>query len=223
MQTIKAWHFVGETLRDGRPVPKDGVWLKHDGRMVMCHSGLHASLEPFDALIYAPGNTLCLVECAGKIIYGENNHKDKLICSERKIIVRMDAEPLLRYFARMQALLLTHLWDTPDVVLEYLMTGREESRSAASAANYAASVANYAASVANYAASVAYYAASAAYSAASSAASAASAAYYAASAAYSAANYTAYSAANYTAYSAAKNKQQLDFNTLVYQSFEDWL
>ena len=30
---------------------------------------------------------------------------------------------MLRYFARMQALSVIHLWDAPDVVLDYLMTG----------------------------------------------------------------------------------------------------
>jgi hypothetical protein len=50
-----AWHFVADTLRDGRPVPKDGVWLEHTGYVRMCETGLHASLQPFDALQFAPG------------------------------------------------------------------------------------------------------------------------------------------------------------------------
>ena len=46
MDNIFAFHFVGDTLRDGRPIPSDGEWLTHDGPVVMCISGLHASLEP---------------------------------------------------------------------------------------------------------------------------------------------------------------------------------
>ena len=44
-----AWHFVGRTLRDGRPVPADGVELRHDGPVVMRVSGLHASVRAIDA------------------------------------------------------------------------------------------------------------------------------------------------------------------------------
>ena len=128
---MKAWHFVGETLRDGRPVPADGVVLKHDGPLVMCESGLHFSKHPFDALYYAPGATLCLVECGGTIVEGTGNHKDKGVCSERTIIARMDATDLLRYFVRMQALSVIHLWDAPQIVCDYLMTGDESIRAAA--------------------------------------------------------------------------------------------
>ena len=125
---IYAWHFVGKTLRDGRPVPKDGKPLIYTGPLVMCQSGLHASRQPFDALQYAPGNTLCYVKCEGAVI----EHDDKLVCSQRTIIARVDAEEMLRYFARMQALSVVHLWDAPDVVLDYLMTS--EQRGAATAA-----------------------------------------------------------------------------------------
>src|SRR3990167_2376020 len=100
IRPLRAYHFVGSTLRDGRPVPADGVWLEHKGPLVMCESGLHFSKEPLDALKYAPGETLCLVEIGGKIVH----YTDKGICSRRKIIARMDATELLHYYARMQAL-----------------------------------------------------------------------------------------------------------------------
>jgi hypothetical protein len=129
LKTIQGWHFVNGTLRDGRPIPNDGEVLRYTGPLVMCESGLHASKEPFDALQYAPGPTLCLVNCAGEIVEGD----DKLICTERTIIARMDATDLMRYFARMQALSVIHLWDTEpkDVVLDFLMTGDESLRAAA--------------------------------------------------------------------------------------------
>src|SRR4026209_1759419 len=85
---IRAWHFVGPKLRDGSPIPKDGEWLTYTSPLIMCESGLHASKEPFNALQYAPGNTLCLVDCAGKVIKGG----DKLVCSRRRIVARMDFE-----------------------------------------------------------------------------------------------------------------------------------
>lgn len=34
--TIKAWHFVGDTLRDGSPIPADGEWLEIDGPVELC-------------------------------------------------------------------------------------------------------------------------------------------------------------------------------------------
>ena len=122
-----AWHFVGKTLRNGAPIPPDGEWLEHDGKIIMCQSGLHASVHPFDALKYAPGTTLCIVEVDGTII----NDDDKLVASRRRIIARRDATTMLREFARTQALSVIHLWDAPDVVRQYLTTGDETLRAAA--------------------------------------------------------------------------------------------
>jgi hypothetical protein len=132
-----AWHFVGNILRDGSPIPADGVMLRHTGPVVPCESGLHASVHPFDALAYAPGEWLCLVKCGGTIVE-HGNPVDKIACSERTIIARMDATDVLRYFARMQALSVVHLWDAPDVVLDYLMTGDDAKRAAALAAAWEA-------------------------------------------------------------------------------------
>ena len=84
---IRAHHFVGDKLRDGRPVPTDGEWLVHDGPVKMCESGLHASRHPFDALMYAPGPVLGLVDCDE--IDAEEN--DKLVCRRRRIVARFDA------------------------------------------------------------------------------------------------------------------------------------
>jgi hypothetical protein len=155
---IRAWHFVGKALRDGSPIPADGEWLGYDGELAMCRSGLHASRDPFDALQYAPGETLCLVDCDGEVI----EHQDKLVCSRRRIVARMDFTEPLRYFARMQALSVIHLWDAPQVVLDYLMTGDGAlSAAALNAARDAASVAawNAAWNAARGAASVAAWAA----------------------------------------------------------------
>jgi len=130
MTQILAWHFVGDKLRDGSEIPADGEWLKVKTPLSLCNHGLHASINPFYALQYAPGATLCRVALRGDIVHGD----DKLCASERMIICRMDATELLRYFARMQALSVVHLWDAPDVVLDYLMTGDDGIRAAARAA-----------------------------------------------------------------------------------------
>ena len=212
---MKAWHFVGETLRDGRPVPADGVVLKHNGPLVMCESGLHFSKHPLDALAYAPGATLCLVECGGTVVEGIGNHKDKGICSERTIIARMDATDLLRYFARMQALSVIHLWDAPQIVCDYLVTGDESIRAAASDAARAA--AGAAASDATRAAArdAAWAATLAAARDAAWAATWAAAGY----AAWAAAGAAAWAATRAAARAAARD----DFAALVNECFEDYL
>jgi hypothetical protein len=125
--SVLAYHFVDDTLRDGRPVPADGEWLVHDGPIVMCESGLHASRRPWHALQYAPGATLCRVECDGDVAEDD----EKLVCRRRRIVSRIDAAPLLRAFARDEARRVLHLWDAPDVVRRYLETGDGSIRAAA--------------------------------------------------------------------------------------------
>ena len=130
---ITAYHFVGAALRDGRAIPPDGEWLTHDGPVIMCWSGLHASRDPFDALTYAPGETLCIVECEDVV----REDVDKLVCRRRRIIKRAGATTMLREFARAQALDVAHLWDCPPVVRQYLETGDESLMAAARAARAA--------------------------------------------------------------------------------------
>ena len=103
-----AYHFVGATLRDGKPIPPDGKWITRK-KVVMCESGLHASLHVADALRYAPGDTLCLVELGGEIIHSY----DKVVASRRKIIARFDATDLLRADACASALLFINLLEAP--------------------------------------------------------------------------------------------------------------
>ncbi len=142
-EPILAWHFTSNRLRDGSPIPPIGTWLEFEGKLKMCVRGLHASVHPFDALKYAPGNTLHRVECAGEII----KDSDKMVCSRRKIVATRDAEKVLRKFACDQARLVTHLWQPPDIVVQYLTTRDEFLRAAAwDAACAAARAAAWAAS-----------------------------------------------------------------------------
>lgn len=125
---MKGWHFVSDTLRDGSGVPADGVTLTHDGPLVICKTGLHASERILDALTYAPGNTICRVEAEGCEAQG---HDDKFVCRSRTILWRVNGELILREFARHCALDVIHLWDAPAVVRQYLETGDENKRDAA--------------------------------------------------------------------------------------------
>lgn len=121
---MKAWHFVGETLRDGRPVPPDGETLVHDGEIELCETGLHASSRLIHALDYARGATVCRVKLGGRMYRGEG----KVVASERTILWRVDADDVLQRFARLCALDVIHLWDPPSVVVQYLKTGDDSLR-----------------------------------------------------------------------------------------------
>lgn len=113
---MRAWHFVGDTLRDGSPIPPIGEKLVFNDKPILCQQGLHASIDALDALKYAPGNTLCLVECGGTLFTSD----DKLVCTERTIIAMVDANAILREFARWCALSVANLWNIPTIVLNYL-------------------------------------------------------------------------------------------------------
>jgi hypothetical protein len=131
---VLAWHFVGDALRDGRPVPADGVTLKHKGKLELCASGLHASERLIDALEYAPGPILCRVQMGGTI----KKKSDQLVARQRTILWRVNSTDVLREFARQCALDVAHLWNMPPVMRQYLETGDESLRATASSAAWAA-------------------------------------------------------------------------------------
>jgi hypothetical protein len=140
-RTVLAWHFLrdnGRLANGDRRKVVPGRTLKHKGELILCSSGLHASVRALDALKYAPGPWLQRVECGGEIIDNVPGHTDKLVCGERKCLWIADATPILRPFARKCALDVIHLWDAPDVVRRYLETGDESISDATSAAAWAA-------------------------------------------------------------------------------------
>ena len=108
---VLGWHFVGATLRDGRPIPADREVLEQTGIILPCKNGLHASERVIDALQYAPGQTICRVGCSGTI----RREDDKLAASRRVILWRIDGTDVLRKFARQFALDVAHLWDMPPI------------------------------------------------------------------------------------------------------------
>lgn len=135
---ILAWHFVADKLKNNMPIPRVGSILRQKGKIIPCKNGLHGSTRIIDALGYAPSNPkwICRTEHRGVVVEHGN---DKIASSERKILWKVEAEPILRAFARKCALDVIHLWDAPPVVKKYLKTGNEKLRDAAwDAANAAA-------------------------------------------------------------------------------------
>ena len=180
--------------------------LVYPGKPKLCEAGFHASERIIDALQYAPGPVLCVVELGGEIIHGE----DKAVAQERTVSWMQDISPTLHEFAcqvaeealekhgvtdkrSWKAIEVKRLWLKGEATDKELRVAQDAAWSAADAAG---SAAWYAASAAESAAEAAW---SAAWYAARSAAEAA--AWSAADAAWSAA-YTARSAA-YTAYAAS--------------------
>lgn len=122
--TVLGWHFTSQTLKDGRPVPPVGEWLRHDGRIVLRKSGLHMSRRIIEALEYASGPFIHRVEGRGDI----QEENGTLVCRERRILCGIDGRRLLREFARDCALAVIHLWDAPDITRHYLGTLDENIR-----------------------------------------------------------------------------------------------
>ena len=108
---ISGYHFTGDKLRNGADIPAIGTWLKFSGAIIPCQSGLHMSEHPFDALKYAPGNILHKVELGGRLVSHCETKSiiNKWCGSKRKIIATINAEKLLRDFARWNALQVIHL------------------------------------------------------------------------------------------------------------------
>ena len=130
MDEVLGWWFTASDVLphgDGRKVVL-GEPLTVEPPIIPCKHGLHASVDPFDALQYARGSILYRVRLSDVIV----EHKgDKHAASERTALARRDATEMLRFFARRQALSVIHLWRAPAVVREYLETGDESKRAAA--------------------------------------------------------------------------------------------
>ena len=121
---------------DGRAV-RAGRTLRIKPPMEICSRGLHYSKHPMDALSYANTNSLWLIEDCGDL-KDVINQSDKSCTFARKHIKKIDAESVLRSFARWCALRVIDKWYAPEIVIRYLKTGDESIRSAARSAAWAA-------------------------------------------------------------------------------------
>lgn len=209
---FNSYHFTGETLRDGQPVPAIGETLRHDGEIVWCESGLYASPTAWGALQCARGPHLHRVWCEEI----ERRDSTKFVCRSRTIVASIDATDLLRDFARRCALDVIHLWDAPEVVRRYLETGDKKLRAAAREAVAARDAARYPAKDAAWypARDAALYAVAARNAAWASASTAARAS------AWASAWASASDSARASARAAAQADQSARFNSMVNAAFE---
>ena len=109
---VQAFHFIGDDrkLRDGSDSAPVGGVETYNGKCVLCESGLHASRRPIDALSYAPGVFMRLVECS----HVEDEQDDKLVCRSRKILWEADISAELHEFACQCAERALALVENPD-------------------------------------------------------------------------------------------------------------
>ena len=92
------WHWLPEDQRlryDSRQLVVAGETITHNGPVVMCESGLHASERAIDSLQYAPGPIICRVTLGGFVAHGI----DKSVASERTVLWMADATNTLHEFA----------------------------------------------------------------------------------------------------------------------------
>ena len=197
MSKILAYHFLKSDMcsHEGHEPPwKEGETRTLDGEIVICVYGYHASRTAWDALQFAPGPVLCLVE-----VEPVEEHTDKLASRSRRLIKAVNVERELREFVADCAERVLHFYEEAypgdQRPRAAIATARAYARgeatdgelNAAARAAYAAADAARAAVRAAYAAADAAYAAAAAARAAYAAADAADAAARAADAAYAAA------------------------------------
>ena len=94
---MKAWHFVKKDRRlrydDNRTV-KAGRTYTAKGKLEMCRNGMHASEDILDALKYAPGPVVCLVDLSGEILKDTN----KICARHRKVLGTKNIEKILHEF-----------------------------------------------------------------------------------------------------------------------------
>jgi hypothetical protein len=99
VKKLLAWHFVAQDRilanGSGLLVEPGYVYSEPDGELKMCEHGMHFSVDPFDALQYAPGPWLCRVRCWGDVKLGS----DKGVCRHREVISMVDISRAMRLFA----------------------------------------------------------------------------------------------------------------------------
>jgi hypothetical protein len=131
------WYFAPENGRlangDGRRI-RVGLTHSVDAPVILCRHGLHASERVIDALTYSTSSILYRVRLSGLIVRGD----DKACATTRTYVARINAENVLREFARRCALQHVKKWDAPPVVVEYLKTGNPKLRSVAWSAAWSA-------------------------------------------------------------------------------------
>ena len=142
---MKAWYFstAEKKLRygDDRHIAI-GTTHEVEGKPLCCAHGLHGCEMILDALNYAPGTIIWIVELDGAM----DSQDGKVAATSRTYLHGgIDVLQIILAWSRRVALDVAHLWDIPEIVRRYLETGDQAiAGAAANAANAAANAAAYA-------------------------------------------------------------------------------
>ena len=101
--TTTGYHFLRDDMRSGEGATNRKPWVvgqtrRVRGVIIPCKNGYHASPTAFDALKYAPGPILCLVELSGDVT-PHGAPVDKFVTGSRTLIKAVDISRELRLFA----------------------------------------------------------------------------------------------------------------------------
>ena len=133
MKQVTGWWFGREDRKFGYDDREIVIGKTHIvvGEIIPCKRGLHLSKRLLDALNHAPGPVIYKVRGSG-IIVPHGDPVDKYACSERTYLAGgVDISETLRAFACSCALEVVHLWNAPEIVIEYLKTGDRKLRAEA--------------------------------------------------------------------------------------------
>lgn len=97
---VQAWHWVSDerVLHDGARVEAGAIYrLPQHARPLPRHRDSHGCVRALDALRYAPGTVVCLVELAGVVVHDPDDHAT-LAASQQRVLWVADARRALTEF-----------------------------------------------------------------------------------------------------------------------------
>lgn len=123
-----AWYFAPEDRKVGVLdwMVEEGECHVLNGTLDIEKNSFRGSVRAVDAL--GGGPWACIVRLGGETLQYRNTH----YALERTYLRVLDATDVLNQFARDRALEVSHLWDMPEIVRQYLTTGDPVSRIQAS-------------------------------------------------------------------------------------------
>ena len=97
MKTITGYKFITQDMKskNGNQSWELGKWVKHEGELKLCKSGLHASETPLESLNYVYGDRWFSVEAKGEI----KKDDDKFVASEMRLVKEIEVKKVLVKFA----------------------------------------------------------------------------------------------------------------------------
>ena len=119
---MDGWHFTDDSLRDGRSLPKQGVWLSlpKELKPSVCVFGFHMCKEPLNALSCAPGWNVAKVRITGRIDKRITTIDQACGLRRKALTPYVDATFAVEKFARDCAITVAEDIHAPEFILDIL-------------------------------------------------------------------------------------------------------